>query len=129
MFGLGKDKKGSAALNRAILGPPLPYPTVCFLTKGERKRLQAWSENSIVATTICDRNHCIGPYHRLCSQMLPQKSFQEKKKVGDKKGRLPFVLFFFIQRGKERSSDLSCHSPSKSPSIRLRTRRTKRWDS
>ena len=25
--------------------------------------------------------------------MLPQKSFQEKKKVGDKKGRLPFVLF------------------------------------
>ena len=92
----GKTKKGSAALNRAILGPPLPYPIEVLDERqkkkaaGMEKTLQ-WQRQYV--TEIIAQGHTI-------EQMLPQKSFQEKKKVGDKKGRLPFVLFF-IQRGKE----------------------------
>ena len=35
--GSSKTKKASVPLNRAILGPPLPYPTVCSLRKESQK--------------------------------------------------------------------------------------------
>ena len=108
MFGLGLDKKGSAALNRAILGPPLPYPTVLLyerIQERNEKGCRHW-ENSIVAT-ICDRNHCIGPYHRLLADATPRKVSKRRKKLVTKKVD-SFVLFYPKRERNERSSDLSC---------------------
>ena len=91
--GSSKTKKASVPLNRAILGPPLPYPTVLLderIPERNEKGCRHW-ENSIVAT-ICDRNHCIGPYHRLLADATPRKVSKRRKKLVTKKVD-SFVLF------------------------------------
>ena len=46
--------------------------------------------------TICDRNHCIGPYHRLLADATPRKVSKRRKKLVTKK--VDFPLFFFSSK-------------------------------
>ena len=113
--GSSKTKKASVPLNRAILGTPLPYPAVLLderIPERNEKGCRHW-ENSIVAT-ICDRNHCIGPYHRLLADATPRKVSKRRKKLVTKKVD-SFVLFYPKRERNERSSDLSCKSFSVLP--------------